>query len=122
MLRTTKLSFFAILITATIATLFSFANAEFNQRQFPVLEEGDKPVSITHRTRRANGQSLEATVTVTKGSNSTTFQTTNGEAIVPSFGPGIHQVQVSKVGFVTINSSFDAQGTTMTLEYTLHEE
>lgn len=122
MLQTTKFSAIVLFTLVSIGMLFSFSQASLPQNGLNLLEEGDPPVSVTLRTRKTNGVALEATVVVTKGSNSTSFQTTNGEATIPSFGTGIHQIKICKAGYVTINSSFDAQGETMTLEYTLVED
>lgn len=122
MTRTKKLSLASLLLIAGISLLFSFSQPiSGHSNALPVLE-GDPGPIVTVRTRKTNQQALEATVTLSKGAQSTTFQTPNGEAAVQSFESGVHQITISKAGYITINSSFDAKGETMTLDYTMVED
>jgi len=122
MTRTKKLSLASLLLIFGISLLFSFsAPISVLANAHPILE-GDPVPTLRIKTKKVNQQAIEATVTLTKGAQSSTFQTINGEANVQAFETGIHYITISKAGYITINSSFDAQGEAMTLEYTLIED
>lgn len=122
--RTPKALFLGAI--ATLITLFSFtiqSTKHFNDRSSIVdpNQEGTSGPKLTIRTKNTNGQLISATVKLTKGTECNQ-QLSLGEWITDAFEDGIHQIDITEAGYVSINTSFDAQGEEMTLEYTLIEE
>lgn len=122
--RTPKILFLGAM--ATIVTLFSFTiqSAEHFNDQSSIVDpnqEGTNGPVITVKTKKTNGQLTSATVKITKG-NECNQHTSSGEWITNAFEDGIHQIDITKPGYISINTSFDAQGDEMTIEYTLIEE
>lgn len=111
---------------AALSLLFSFGlpSSKLPKTSTPDhirCDEGTTGPVLKIKTRNTSGQLISATVELTQGTDYVQHLS-GGEWITQAFDNGVHQIDISKAGYVTINTSFDAQGEEMTLEYTLIEE
>lgn len=122
--RTQKTLFPVWIAALSLLFSFGFPSPKLPQASTPDhirCDEGTNGPQLKITTRNSSGQLIAATISLTQGSDYAQHPS-GGELITQAFDDGVHQIDISKPGYVTINSSFDAQGDEMTLEYTLIEE
>jgi len=114
-----------MVITITVsATIFPAFTLESNQPVGNLIapDEGDPKPILVIQVKKTDGSATDADIKLTQGSNVGNYSTSGGELTVSAFGTGLHDIEITKTGYLTLNSTIDAQGETMTLTYTLTEE